>query len=109
MPGSVKGDVSAVEPVIYKGVRYETIEKPALRDLDPSSGFIIAFDESAGTEKWVLKVYGSDMPEDIEDHKRNVSISQIRLKGIFSKKLLVVNERGARFEVDLDSQEVTKA
>jgi hypothetical protein len=26
MPGSVKGDVSAVEPVIYKGVRYETIE-----------------------------------------------------------------------------------
>jgi hypothetical protein len=49
------------------------------------------------------------MPEDIEDHKRNVNISQIRLKGIFSKKLLVVNERGARFEVDLDSQEVTKA
>ena len=79
MPEGMKGKLSAVAPVRYRGVRYEAVEKPALRDLDPSCGFIVAFDESDDTEKWVLKVYESDMPEDIEDHKRNVRISQIRL------------------------------
>lgn len=102
----MKGKLGAVEPVSYRGVRYEAIDKPALRDLDPACGFIVAIDETDGTEKWVLQVYASDMPEDIEDHKRNVRIARLRLRGLFNKRLEVINERGARFQVNLDTRAV---
>ena len=109
MPNSMKGKQNTVASVSYQGVRYEAVEKPALRNLDPSCGFIVAFNESDDMEKWVLKIYESDMPTDIEDHKRNVRISKMKLKGFFKKKLLVVNERGRQFQVNLDTMLVTES
>lgn len=108
MPDSMKAKRAPVPSVSYRGIRYERIDKPALRDLDPTCGYVVAIDEADDSEKWVLKVYESDMPEDIEDHKRNVQIAKLRLKGLFTKRLEVINERGARFRINLDTREIER-
>jgi hypothetical protein len=42
----------------------------------------------------------------MEDDKRNVRIARLALKGWLSRKLLIVDERGNEFELNLETRQV---
>ena len=94
------------EPVSFGGVRYEAVLWGKSRNLGQNGGFVVAIDEVTGTEKWIIKVYDVIYDQRMEEDKQDVFISSLELD---SENLLhVVNEKGAQFMVNVETQEVTK-
>lgn len=102
----MKASVRIASPVSRKGVRYEAVRGGKARGLGQNGGLIAAVDEQSGQELWVLKVYDVHYDGDMEADKQDVFITGLSLSW-FGNRLKVTNERGQRFEVNLDTREVT--
>ena len=93
-----------VRPVKHEGIRYEQdLDSPAQGGL---GGHLIAKDQKSGKTLWTLKVY------DVKDE----SASGVDRIGLYfrsmklapgGKELLIVDEAGRRFTVDLVARRVT--
>lgn len=95
---------AAVAPVTVGRVRYEALPWGKVRDLDQNGGYIAAVDEASGKELWILKIYDVHYDGDKEDDKQDLFITRIEQKDCHS--LLIENERGQRFIVDLPTRTV---
>jgi hypothetical protein len=93
---------AAVAPVTIGQVRYEAVPWGRLRELDQNGGYIAAIDENSGQELWILKVYDVRYDGDMEDDKQDLFITRIEPKD--SRTLLIENENGERFIVDLPTR-----
>lgn len=93
-----------VEPVTIDGVRYEAIQWGKARDLDQNGGYIGAYDQNTGKELWLLKIYDVSYEGDIEDDKQDIFITRLRQK--CGRYLVIENEKGQRFIVDLKTRSV---
>lgn len=93
---------AAVAPVTIGQVRYEALPWSRMRELDQNGGYIAAIDENSGQELWILKVYDVRYDGDMEDDKQDLFITRIEPKD--SRTLLIENENGERFIVDLPTR-----
>ncbi|MFA5080929.1 MAG: hypothetical protein WC474_00105 [Hydrogenophilaceae bacterium] len=97
----------SAKPVSRKGIRYEAIKGAKGRGLEQNGGYIAAIDESSDKELWILKVYDVVYDGEMEDDKQDVLITSLSTAW-FGNRLIVCNERGEKFEVDLDSRAVSR-
>lgn len=97
-----------VAPVVINGLRIEAVNAGRKRGLDQNGGYIEAFDQASGKLLWLLQVYQIDydkhMEEDVQD--RFIAGMQSTADGA---NLLVTDENGNRFEVDLLTRAVRVA
>ncbi len=93
-----------VEPIMYNGIKYVAVHWGQSRGLDQNGGYIEAFDSNTGRQLWLLRVYKikyDAREKDIQD----VFIIKMNIE---HGMLMVTNEKGEMFTVDLDSRIVTK-
>ena len=107
MPSKKRGPPPAPPSVSAKGIRYEAIPWGRRRGLDQNGGYIAAVDEATGHELWLLQVYATPTDPDMETDKQDLFISRLALVD-GGRTLLVTDERGGRYRVDLSSHAVTR-
>ena len=94
-----------VEPVRLDGVRYERMGSGNVRDLGQNGGYVVAIDDQTGEELWVRKIYDIEYDDEIEEDKQDVFITGLAVD-LAKRVLLVSNERGERFVLDIDHRTV---
>jgi hypothetical protein len=90
---------NAVEPVVIGSVRYSAPSTPEFM------GFVIATDVSFGKELWRQRIYNVSINPSLEKDVQWVFITAMRGHG---DTLLIGNERGENFKLDLATRKVTK-
>lgn len=96
----------AVAPVVTNGVRIEALNASRRRGLPQNGGYLEAFDVTSGRSLWLLQVYHIDYDGKMEEDVQDRFIEKLDLKPD-GENLLVTDEFGKRFEVNLGSRKVT--
>jgi len=94
-----------VAPVEMGGIRYEAIHWGKVEGLGQNGGHVRAFDQASGKELWTLKLYDIDYEQDMEPDRLDVFITSLA-PGEDGDSLIVEDENGRRFRLDLASREV---
>lgn len=95
-----------VRPVHVGPLRIEALHWGRERGLGQNGGFIRAIHERSGDEEWIIRVYGIDYDPEMEEDVQDIFIRSIEpVDG--DTALLVADERGRRFRVEVESREVT--
>lgn len=100
-PGASRPPPPRVPPVFVAGVRHAQVAGDLATD-GQVGGILAAYDGS-GRELWRLKVYENVRRPDLEGDVQDVWFRSMRADG---NKLMIENERGERFEVDLATRRV---
>jgi hypothetical protein len=96
----------AVAPVRSAGVRYEQVKNGLLAGFDQMGGYLAACDDASGAQLWTLKVYENKRVPGKEGDVQDVFFKSMSFQP--DGKLLIENERGARFIVDTASKVSTQ-
>ena len=91
-----------VKPVQIGSLRFEAVH---WGHLDQNGGVIAAIDVESGKEQWVLKVYQIDYDPMEEKDVQDIFIKTLEAAPD-ARHLLVKDERGRRFEVDITERRV---
>jgi hypothetical protein len=91
-----------VEPVIYKDVKYiaphfKIINKEVRR------GYVEAWDRKTNKKLWEIQVYKIDDDPKLEQDVQDIFITSLTIK---NDRLVVVNERKERYEIDLQTRKI---
>jgi len=86
-----------VEPVIYNGVKYTATHE--------KMGYVQAWDIKTGKKLWEKKVYDVKIDSYMEADVQWVFITNLSIK---DGKLIVVNENGDKYEIDIESTDTTQ-
>jgi len=87
-----------VVPIETGGVRYEPVRNGLTAGLDQMGGYLAAIDIASGRTLWTLKVYDNRRDPALEGDVQDVFFRSMTLQP--DGKLLIENERRARFVVD---------
>jgi len=93
-------------PVLLGGLRFEAPPWTRSRGLPQNGGYVSAVDVSSGVERWITKIYDALPDHGKEVDKRDVFITVLKAAPDASS-LLVTDERGRRFQLNLVSLRVT--
>ena len=102
-----RGPPPPTPSVTARGVRYLAIALGRRRGLDQNGGYIAAVDIAGGRELWLLKVYVTPHDPDMEEDKQDLFIAGLKLVD-HGHTLMVTDERGGRYRVDLRTRAVTR-
>jgi hypothetical protein len=106
MPGEAKRLApDPVAPVSFEGRRYEAIQFGKARGLGQNGGHVAAIDAASGRELWVRRIYAIRYDRGLEGDKQDVFITGLTLLPA-AHALLIENERGARYRLDLRTRQV---
>ena len=94
-----------VEAVTVRGLRFEALRKTRAHGFDQNGGVIVALDVASGKEQWTLKVYTIEYIPKLETDVQDIFITALAASAD-ATKLLVTDERGRRFEVDIAARSV---
>lgn len=94
-----------VPPVIHEGVRYEAASLKKGRERARPGIYIEAWSVKEGRLLWELKVYEVKYDPALERDAQDVYITSLSMQG---KDLLVENEAGDRYTVNLGTRGVSK-
>lgn len=98
VPASAKRSAPAdVAPILMKGVEY-TAPHDAM-------GFVVAKGVSSGKEMWRARIYEIRVDPNLESDVQDVFITSLVVKG---DTLLITNERGEKYVLDLKTRKVTR-
>ncbi len=86
-----------VEPVIYNGVKYTATHE--------KMGYVQAWDIKTGKKLWEKKVYDVKIDPYMEADVQWVFITNLSIK---DGKLIVVNENGDKYEIDIESTDTSQ-
>lgn len=86
-----------VEPVTVHGVTYSA---PAA-----AMGFVVASNESSGRELWRRRIYRIHINPSLERDVQDVFITSLTLRG---GSIVIANEHGDRYALDLSTRKVTR-
>jgi hypothetical protein len=91
-----------VAPVVVGDVRYEAphFSNPC----DQNGGCVVAYDNTSNAMLWFVQVYCTHYDPNLEQDAQDVFITAL---AVDSAKLLVTNESGRHFALDLASRQVT--
>jgi hypothetical protein len=95
-----------VPPVVFRRVRIEVIHWGRERNFKQNGGYIAAFDPASGRELWTLKVYDVVYDPKMEEDVQDVFIR--KMTKISPSRLLIVDEKGRRYRVDVKARTVTR-
>jgi hypothetical protein len=95
-----------VPPVLFRGVRIEAIHWGRERNFKQNGGYIAAFDPASGRELWTLKVYDLVYDPKMEEDVQDVFIR--KMTKVSPSGLLIVDEKGRRYRVDVKARTVTR-
>jgi hypothetical protein len=101
-----RGPPPKAPSVTAGGVRYEAVHFGLRRGLDQNGGYISAIDQKTGRELWVLRVYATRQDPNMEQDKQDIFISALKLAD-GGRTLLVTDERGTRYRVNLMDRTVS--
>jgi len=76
--------------------------------LGQNGGHIEAFDARTNRSLWTLKVYDITYDPDEEPDAQDVFITKLWVSGLVQKRLMVENERGERFTINLKDRSVQR-
>jgi outer membrane protein assembly factor BamB len=97
-PANAKRTVPhAVEPLTVHGVSYSA---PAT-----AMGFVVASDALSGRELWRQRIYRISVNPSLERDVQDVFITSLTLRG---GSLVIANEHGERYALDLSTRKVTR-
>jgi hypothetical protein len=94
-----RGPGPEVAPVHFEGTVYTVAAEP------DKMGVVEAFDEASKKKLWEKQIYSVSISPGMEADTQWVFINSMRLKG---NTLLISNERGERFVLDLATRAVKK-
>ncbi len=94
-----------VEPVVHAGVRYEQVIGKALPEQDDTGRYLAAYDVATGQLLWGVKVYDTPHIAELERDVQAVFFASMQLDAA-GTSLLIANERGRQFAVELASHAV---
>jgi len=86
-----------VAPVVADGVRYSAPPE--------AMGFVIAATADTGKELWRVRIYEIHVDPNLERNVQDVFITSLELK---DGTLIITNERGEKFALDLKTRKVTR-
>ncbi|WP_395750782.1 hypothetical protein [Prosthecobacter sp.] len=95
-----RAQVEKVSPVVHEGVRYTA------PNTDGKRGIVEAWDVASGQKLWSVTVFKISIDPLLEQDVQWVFVKELKLVG---GKLLVVDENGRKYLVDLKSRMVTKS
>lgn len=101
-----RAEVPEALPVVLGGLRFEAPLWTRSRGLPQNGGYIVAIDVATGAERWIVKVYDALPGDGKEADKQDVFIAELR-PAADAHALLVTDERGRRFRLDLRTHSVT--
>jgi hypothetical protein len=96
----------AVAPVTHDAKRYVAVHWGKARGLEQNGGFVAVIDDKTGDEISLIKIYAVTYDGDMEADKQDVLITSLSLDEN-AKCLIVQNEKGLKFSLDLLTHEVT--
>lgn len=97
-PASAKRSApKLVSPVVAKSVAYSAPHE--------QMGFVVATDSSSGKELWRVRIYTVSFDPALERDVQDVFITSLALR---QGGLLITNERGDTYTLDLATREVAK-
>ena len=94
-----------VKPVVYQGIRYTAPHWVNANGQRIAGGYVEAFDVKTNKKRWRLRVYEIRYDPQLEKDVQDVFITSLAIE---KEMLVVVNQRGERYDVDLKSRKVTK-
>lgn len=108
LPTASRPPPPQVPAVEHQGVRYEQETQGRHHGLDRDTGYLLATDPASGERLWTVKVYETGNVEHLEADVQWVYFKQMSLiEG--RDALLIENENGQRFIVDLQQRSVSPA
>lgn len=93
-----------VPPVTYRGIRYEAPHWAGERGRTQNGGYIEAWEVEGNKFLWDLRVYNIERDPGMEEDVQDVFITSLSIQ---EDDLIVVNERGDRFRVNLKTRHVS--
>jgi hypothetical protein len=105
MPSPKRVAPPNVAPVLVAGMRIEAIHWGRSRGLEQNGGYIAAIAPRSGRELWTLKVYTVSYDPKLEEDVQDVFIAKMTKAS--ASRLLVVDEKGRRYVVDVKARSVT--
>ena len=100
MPKAKRVGQPDVEPVELGDLRFEVLRKSRAHGYEQNGGVIAAVDRTSGKMQWSMMVYTIDYIPKLETDVQDIFIASIS-KAAEPGKLLVTDERGRRFHVDI--------
>jgi hypothetical protein len=97
-----------VPPLTIGSMRIDVVHWARDDGFGQNGGVLRATDLNTGAELWTLKVYTIDYDASRETDVQDIFITSVR-KAIFGNRLIVKDERGRRFKIDLATRAVTQA
>jgi hypothetical protein len=88
-----------VEPIVYKDTRYTVPNDKGTR------GYVVAWDAATGKQLWEKTIFRKCICPLVEHDVQWVFIKHMRLDG---ERLILVNERGKTYSLDLKTRRVNK-
>lgn len=85
-----RGPPKEVEPVIYNGINYTASHE--------KMGYVEAFNNTTGKKLWEIKVYDVKIDPNMEADVQWIFITNL---SIVNGKLIVINEAGVIYEIDM--------
>ena len=97
-----------VPPVVIDGVRYSQVLNGRKLGLAGNAGWLLASDAKSGERLWTARVYEVPIdPADEADVQEVYFQSMTRVPG--KKALVIRNEAGRAFVIDVETREVSSA
>jgi hypothetical protein len=104
-PAASRPPAANVEPIVYKGVRYEQDRVDAAAG-DQNGGYLAAVDPTSGQRLWRLQVYS--VPDQSAQGVPNMGRYFRSMRLVPGRdELEIENEAGGRYLVDLNGRSVT--
>lgn len=94
-----------VNSVTIGDIRYKAIHWGRERGFGQNGGYIAAIDVKTNKELWTLKVYDVDYEGGKEEDAQDVFITSMKAE---DGKLIIRNEDGYRYSVDVQTRKVTR-
>ena len=106
-PDKKRREPAAVPAIEANGLRYEAVLFGTPFGYDQDGGIVAARDSNTGRLEWTQRIYAVADDHSIEADKQDVFISALELSPN-GQQLLITNERGARFTIQLSDRSVKK-
>ena len=101
-----RAEVPEPAPVVVGAVRYQAPAFTQAQGLAHNGGYVEAVDAASGQRRWIVDVLGPPARDGKEGDKSDVFIATLALaRG--GHALLVTDERGRQFRLDLRTRRVT--
>jgi hypothetical protein len=105
-PVKERSEAPEPAPVQHQGVRYEAIQWGKTHGLGQNGGYVQAVDAANGGILWIHRIYRIAYDPAKEQDKQDRFITRLAI-GPRGESLLVDDERGGRYVLDLRTHRVT--